>query len=278
MERLKVRQPVAAGPQGYGFYLSDPEGLKKQIATLIDKNPKEKEEAIGCVLPHAGYIYSGKIAAETLNRINIRNKVILLGPNHTGNGAPYSIMPEGAWLTPLGEVRIDSLLAKAILKDSKYLQTDTYAHLGEHSLEVELPILQYLKKDFEIVPIVFMSDDLTALKNIGKEIAKAVRGLGLSGSVLLAASSDLTHYEPEEEAKKKDLAAIEAILELSPDKLMESVRRLNISMCGYAPVIAMLEAAKGLGAKKAELIKYQTSGESTGDKTSVVGYAGIIIY
>jgi AmmeMemoRadiSam system protein B len=265
--------PVVAGQ----FYPSSAQALRKQIESLIDRNA-ERRDTLACMLPHAGYMYSGRTAAETVSAINIKSKVILLGPNHTGSGAQFSIMTEGIWKTPLGEIRIDSKLAGKILRNSKYLENDSLAHAYEHSLEVELPILQYFKNDFEIVPIAFLSDDLGALKEIGKDIAAVLSEPDIRNSVMLVASSDMTHYEPQAEARKKDEEAIQAILELDEDKLMQKIKRFSISMCGYAPVIVMLGAAKLLGAKSAKLIKYQTSGDITGDKDSVVGYAGITIY
>lgn len=268
-----VREPAVAGQ----FYPSSSQSLKNQIETLVNKNV-DKLDIIACILPHAGYMYSGRVAAETVSRINIKDRIILLGPNHTGYGAKFSIMTSGIWQTPLGEVKIDSTLAKQILEHSGYLQDDTQAHTYEHSLEVELPFLQYFKTDFEIVPIVILCDDINVLKQIGKEIANAIKESNLKYSVMLIASSDMTHYEPQLQAQQKDLEAIQAILELNEDNLMDRIKRLNISMCGYAPVIAMLSAAKLLGAKVSKLIKYQTSGDVTGEKDSVVGYAGIVIY
>jgi len=273
MEKSKIRKPAVAGQ----FYSSSSLELKNQIGALIDKKAK-KLDVLACMLPHAGYMYSGGVAAETVSRINIRDKVILLGPNHTGYGTPFSIMTEGAWQTPLGEIKIDSILAKKILSRSKYLEQDNLAHIYEHSLEVELPFLQYFKADFEIVPIIVLSDEINALKEVGRDIALAIQESNSKNSILLVASSDMTHYEPQDQAAKKDKEAIEAILELNADKLMERVQRLNISMCGYAPVVVMLVASKILGAKLAKLIKYQTSGDVTKDQDSVVGYAGIIIY
>lgn len=272
-ESDRIREPAVAGK----FYPSAPQGLKNQIEALVNKQAN-KQDITACMLPHAGYIYSGLVAAQTVSRINIKNKVILLGPNHTGYGVKYSIMPEGIWNMPLGQIRIDRNLAAAILSNSQYLKADNEAHLYEHSLEVELPFLQYFKNDFEIVPIVFLSDEFSELKKIGEEIADTIKKHNLKDSTIIVASSDMTHYEPQGEAQKKDKEAIQAILELNEDKLMDKIQRLNISMCGYAPAIAMLCAAKSLGAKTAELVKYQTSGDVTQDKTSVVGYAGIIIY
>lgn len=256
------------------FYPSSRQSLKSAIDGLIDKKP-EKKDVIACMLPHAGYIYSGRVAGETVSQINIKDKIILLGPNHTGNGPDFSIMTEGLWQTPLGDINIDSVLAKKILKNSKYLKEDMEAHIYEHSLEVELPILQYFKPNFEIVPITFLSDNIKALKEIGSEIARSIKN---EKSVMIVASSDMTHYESQESAQKKDFEAIRAILDLDEDRLIEKIQTFNITMCGFAPVVTMLKAAKLLGAKKADLVKYQTSGDITGDKESVVGYAGIILY
>lgn len=270
MQAPKIRQAFVAGQ----FYPDDPKALKNEIEGLIDRRAV-KQDAIACMLPHAGYIYSGKVAAETVSHIKIKEKVILLGPNHTGYGANFSIMTEGAWQTPLGQINIDSLLAKTLLKNSRHLQEDVSNHEEEHSLEVELPFLQYLRHDFEIIPIAFMSNDLVALKEVGSEIAASIKEI--KDKVLIVASSDMTHYETQANAEKKDKEAINAILELDEDALYKKINELDISMCGYAPVIAMLSAAKNLGAKKANLIKYQTSADATQDYDSVVGYAGITI-
>ncbi len=273
MAESKIREARVAGQ----FYLSTAGGLKKQVESLINKDAK-KIDALACMLPHAGYQYSGRVAGETVSRINLRDKIILLGPNHTGFGAPFSIMSEGSWQTPLGEVAIDSALAQKILKNSRFLEDNPVAHTNEHSLEVELPFLQYFKPDFQIIPIAFLSDEIESLKEIGREIARTIQENNLADKVLLLASSDMTHYEPQNTAKNKDKEAIQAILELNEEKLIEKIYRLRISMCGWAPVIVMLTAAKKLGAKAAALVKYQTSGDVTGDNSSVVGYAGIIIY
>jgi AmmeMemoRadiSam system protein B len=268
-----LRKPAVAGQ----FYPGTAKEIKGQISSFLPDGAVKKR-AIACVLPHAGYAYSGRVAAETVSRINIPRKVILLGPNHTGCGAPFSLMSEGSWETPLGRVNIDAQLSRAVLKNSSRLKSDSLAHADEHSLEVELPILQYFRPDFEIVPIAFLSDEVAVLKDIGREIAGVIKEQGLADSVLVVASSDMTHYEPKDAACKKDGAAIQAILDLDEDKLWQRVRSLEISMCGAAPVTAMLSLAKGLGAKSAQLVKYQTSGDATGDTAAVVGYAGIIIY
>ena len=274
MQKTLIRKPVASGK----FYPSSPEQLKSLIGSFIDKRPVYRENSLACMLPHAGYIYSGRVAVETLSRANIKNNLILLGTNHTGYGLAFSIMTEGKWQTPLGEVAINSVLAKHMLKSSKFLEEDSLAHTYEHSIEVQLPILQYFRKDFSIVPITVSSQDLHALKMVGLEIAAALEQGDFLDSTMIISSSDMTHYESQEAAVKKDSIAIEAILALDEDKLMEKVRDLDISMCGYMPTIVMLVAAKKLGAKSAKLIKYETSANATGDASSVVGYAGVIIH
>lgn len=247
------------------------------IASFADMQA-QKNDCLGAILPHAGYIYSGRVAARTVSGINIKDTVVLLGPNHTGKGAIFSIMPRGSWQTPLGDVEIDAKLANLFLTKSRYLETDSLAHLDEHSLEVELPILQYFRKDFKIVPIAMKTDDLPMLNEVAQSLANVIDENNLKSSTMFIASSDMTHYESEESAKRKDALAIEAIVALDEYKLQSVVRGSGISMCGFAPVAVLIKAAKLLGAKKAKLIKYQTSGDATGDTSSVVGYAGITIY
>ncbi len=265
-----IRKPVVAGQ----FYPGTASQLEAMVEQLIDKTAV-KEEVIGLVSPHAGYIYSGSVAGATISRIIFKDTFIIIGPNHTGLGKPGSIMTEGTWTTPLGEVEIDSELGKKILSISDYLQEDHVAHLQEHSLEVQIPFLQYFKSDVKIVPIVLASSSGDRYKEIGREIAQAVKEL--NKEVVIIASSDMTHYEPQETARKKDNQAIEAMLDLDEDELLRRVEELNISMCGYAPVVSLISAAKELGATGAELVKYQTSGDTSGDYSSVVGYAGILI-
>jgi len=234
-----------------------------------------KEDVIGLVSPHAGYVYSGPVAGAVISRIKFKDTFIIMGPNHTGRGKPLSIMTQGTWETPLGEVEIDSELGKQILATSSYLQEDSMAHQYEHSIEVQLPFLQYFKPDIRIVPIVLAYSSGDIYKEIGKDIARAVKDL--NKEVVIIASSDMTHYEPQSSAQRKDTQAIEAILDLNEDELLKRVDELNISMCGYAPTTSLISAAKELGATGAELVKYQTSGDTSGDYSSVVGYAGIII-
>jgi len=265
-----IRQPVVAGQ----FYPASPSQLKEMIQGMVDEKA-EKEEVIGLVSPHAGYIYSGPVAGAVISKIKFKDTFVIMGPNHTGSGKPLSIMTQGTWKTPLGEVEIDSELGKQILATSSYLQEDNVAHLYEHSIEVQLPFLQYFKPDIKLVPIILAYASSAAYKEIGKEIAKAIKEL--NKEVVIIASSDMTHYEPHESAQRKDTQAIEAILDLNEDELLKRVDELNISMCGYAPAVSLISAAKELGAKGAELVRYQTSGDTSGDYSSVVGYAGIII-
>jgi AmmeMemoRadiSam system protein B len=198
-----------------------------------------------------------------------------MGPNHTGSGKPFSIMTEGSWETPLGEVEIDSGLGSRLLASSRYLEEDRAAHFYEHSIEVQLPFLQYFKPDFKLVPIVLSYTSGAAYKEIGKELAKAIRESGKK--VVIIASSDMTHYEPQASAQKKDTQAIEAILDLDDDELLKRIGKFSITMCGYGPAVSLIAAARELGATSAELVKYQTSGDTSGDYSSVVGCAGIII-
>lgn len=265
-----VRKPVVAGR----FYPGSSSELTSEIEKHVSKEVK-KEKALGLVMPHAGYSYSGPVAGQVISRAEITGTVIILGPNHTGRGEPYSLMPEGIWETPLGNVETDTELANAILKNTSYLKDDTLAHAYEHSIEVQLPFLQYFKSGFKFVPISLSSYEGAALKSIGRELARAIKDS--SRDVMLIASSDMTHYESREQAKMKDEAAVEAILRLDEDELMRKIEELNISMCGWMPTVVMLSCCKQLGAKTARLVKYQTSGETSGDYTSVVGYAGIII-
>lgn len=272
MSESLTRKPAVSGQ----FYSSSAQGLKGDIEKLIDKGT-QPTEAIACILPHAGYSCSGRVAGKTISRLTIKENAILLGPNHTGLGAPFSIMTDGHWQTPLGETDINSGLAKSILNKTGYLTADAGAHLHEHSIEVELPFLQYYKPKIKIVPIAVTQAQISIYKEIGQGIASALKESNLEDSTLIIASSDMTHYEPQEQAERKDKQAIQAILELNEHKLLDKIAKLNISMCGYAPVVIMLIAAKALGAKSAELISYQTSGDATGDYNAVVGYAGIII-
>lgn len=265
-----IRKPAVAGQ----FYPEDPKQLREQIAGFIKKTAK-KTDVLGVISPHAGYMFSGSVAGAVYSRINIPDKAIILCPNHTGRGAPFSIITEGSWLTPLGEVKIASEIGKKILKNSKQLEEDVSAHALEHSIEVQLPFLYYLNPKISFVPICFTCGDYSSYENIALAISTVIKDAG--GKILIIASSDMSHYESQDVAREKDRKAIDAILKLDEKFLLERIEHYNISMCGYVPATVMLIACKKLGAKTAELVKYQTSGDVIGDYSEVVGYAGIIV-
>ena len=267
-----IRNPVVAGQ----FYSLDEDALRSEVNALI--NPKAKrEDAIGIVSPHAGYVYSGSVAGSVMSSIKPKKTYVILGPNHTGLGEILGLDKSDHWSTPLGNIEIDRALAGAIKNNCAHIKDDSLSHAHEHSIEVQLPFLQVLQNGLRIVPIVVSYADLDLYRDVGKAIAKSVKDLNMEKDVTIIASSDMTHYESHERAKKKDSIAIDAILALDEEMLIEKVSKLDITMCGYAPTAIMLVAAKALGAKKAHLVKYQTSGDVSGDYQSVVGYAGIII-
>jgi AmmeMemoRadiSam system protein B len=218
---------------------------------------------------------SGPVAAHAYHHLAEDGKpdvVVIFGPNHTGHGSALSIMNEGAWRTPLGDVEVDTETADKILQASSIIDVDDRAHVYEHSIELQLPFLQYLYgSELKFVPICFMMQDLESSREVGKAVASALKGK----NELVIASSDMTHYEPQERAEKKDRMAIDAALELDEERYYNTVESYGISTCGYGPVIAAITAAKELGAKKAELLSYGTSGDVLGDRSAVVGYASI---
>jgi len=269
-EVVMIRNPVVSGQ----FYPAAPSQLKAMIEGMVNEKAV-KQDIIGLVSPHAGYVYSGPVAGAVISRVKFKDTVIIMGPNHTGMGKQFSIMTQGAWRTPLGEVEIDSELGGKLLAASSHLEEDRVAHQYEHSIEVQLPFLQYFKPDIKLVPIVLGYAGGTTYREIGEEIARVIEEL--NREVVIIASSDMTHYESQESARRKDDKAIEAILDLNGDELLRRVDELNITMCGYAPTVSLIAAARELGATEAELIRYQTSGDTTGDYSAVVGYAGIIL-
>ena len=268
-----VRNPAVAGQ----FYPGSKESLAKEVSKLISSSVEKKEDAIGVVSPHAGYVYSGSVAGATLSSIKSKPIYVIMGPNHTGLGSPFSLSASDSWITPLGILKINETLADKILKNCPDIVKDEFAHTGEHSIEVQLPILQALQNEFTIVPIVISSGSIEQYRKIGQAIAKSIKELKLEKDIAIIASSDMTHYESRDSARAKDFEAIDAILKLDEQALVERVGKLDITMCGYAPTAIMIVAAKALGAKKAKLIKYQTSGDVSGDYASVVGYAGMIV-
>ena len=264
-----IRNPSAAG----FYYPASPAEIKSMFARYIDKNAS-KEEVVGLLMPHAGYPYSGAVAGATISRVKFKDTFIIMGPTHSGMGKPFSVMPEGTWKTPLGEVEVDEELARRIIESSSYAEEDYAAHEDEHAVEVQVPFLQYIKPDVKIVPIILAGASTEIYREIGHAIARAIKELNREAVIL--ASGDMTHREPQESARKKDMAAVEAMLALDEDELTRRYRNLRISMCAHGPVVTLIAAAKELGVTGAELVKYQTSGDTTGDYEAVVGYAGVI--
>jgi MEMO1 family protein len=278
---VKIRPPAQAG-----IFYPDTEGaLRTQIHScfLHPLGPRSipsipathDDRLVAIVVPHAGYDYSGPVAANSYYRLassGLRESVIILGPNHTGYGSGVSTMTEGQWATPLGEVPLDKSLATSIIRLSGLVDVEEEAHRREHSIEVQLPFLQFIyPRRFQFVPICMMLQDLETSMEVGEAIAKASKGTG----AMLIASSDWTHYESQESAKKKDMEAIHVVLEMDEKKFQDTIEDKHVSACGYGPVTAVLHASKILGAKQAKLLSYQTSGDTVGDKRSVVGYAAI---
>jgi len=265
-----IRKPAQAGR----FYPAEPELLKKEVKRYIKENA-EKQSVKGIVVPHAGYIYSGRAAGSVYSCITMKDNFIILGPNHTGLGPDTSIMCKGEWAMPNGNVKIKKELAEEILEGgNEIIEEDTSSHTHEHSIEVQIPFIQHFKKDFSIIPIAMRDYSPTTCSTISKAIAGAVNSFP---STLIIASSDMSHYEPRAAAEKKDRLAIEKILKLDPEGLLKVVTEEEISMCGAGPVAVMLFAAKALGARKSRLVFYNTSAEASGDYSAVVGYAGIIV-
>ena len=264
------RKPAVAGQ----FYPSSPSRLSEQVRGYVNENAV-KEKAIGIVSPHAGLMYSGAAAGAVFSKITFPRTFVLIGPNHTGFGSAVSIMLSGQWEMPTGELSINEKLARRIREKADIIEADTMAHSMEHSLEVQLPFILYYSSDVKIVPIVLMSDSLETCRLIGEAIADAITEL--KNSVTIVASSDMSHYVTDSVARDKDKKAIDRVLALDPEGLYNTVKKEGISMCGFMPVTTMLFAALKLGAKQAELVKYMTSGEVSGDYNYVVGYAGMIV-
>jgi AmmeMemoRadiSam system protein B len=265
------RKPAVAGQ----FYPQGKERLLKIISNLVDES-KEKRDCIASISPHAGYMYSGKVAGETFSMISIPDTVVILGPNHTGMGKAFSIMDKGEWETPLGDIKINEELAKLILEESLLASIDHTAHLWEHSIEVQLPFIQFFNPNADFVPICIQKTNYEQLERFGEDLAEAIKRYGRK--VLIVASSDMSHYIPKDEAERKDWLALEKIEDINPKDLYDVVEREDISMCGIAPVVSTLSASRRLGAKGAKVVSYATSGDVTGDFTEVVGYAGVIIF
>ena len=281
-----VRTPAVAGR----FYPGRADELLRdvrQYTSLGNLSPQEALDtaaagriaAIGCVAPHAGYIYSGSVAGAVYSRVKIPEHCVILCPNHTGRGRPLAIMANTTWQTPLGEVAADADLGSRLLRNFPGLQEDSAAHRGEHAIEVQLPFLQTQQPKLNIVPIAVGTSNFDVLRGLGEALAQVIGGRQEEDQekVLIIASSDMNHYEADAVTRVKDHKAIERVLALDARGLWEVVMNEDISMCGFGPTIVMLTAAKLLGATSARLVKYATSGDVSGDYERVVGYAGIIV-
>ena len=276
---MNRRPPAQAGT----FYPDTEGALRTQIQQCflhklgpgsiptIPGTPNQK--ILGLIVPHAGYIYSGPVAAHSYHRLatmGLVDSVIIIGPNHTGLGSGVSTMTEGEWSTPLGDTSIDQELACEIVDACGIVDVEEQAHLNEHSIEVQLPFLQFIyPRRFKFVPICMMLQDIQTSLELGETIAKTAE----HRNATIIASSDWTHYEPQKTAELKDKQAIQAALEMDPRKFQKTIEEKRVSACGYGPVTAMISAAKLNGAEKAILLSYQTSGDVTGNKSAVVGYA-----
>jgi AmmeMemoRadiSam system protein B len=275
---MSTRRAAVAGQ----FY---PGGEKALLAELERCLPAglERGKAIGVVVPHAGYVYSGACAGAVYARVVVPDRVAVFSPNHTGAGEPVSVWSEGGWATPLGEVPVDEELAAAFLEKCPAARSDRAAHLREHSLEVQLPFLRKINPDVKILPVTLGTHSVETLKSAGEALAAAIGVVG--GDVLIVASSDMTHIHkmeagnegPVEAARRQDEMAIEKVKALDPAGLLDVVAREGITMCGVGPVSVMLWAALELGAKQCELVEYTNSSAASGDDSYVVGYAGLIV-
>lgn len=266
-----VRTPAVAGR----FYPRRADELEREIRKFTSGSASERVRAIGCIAPHAGYVYSGHVAGAVYSQIEIPKTCVVLCPNHTGMGVPLSIMTRTAWQTPLGTVAADSDLGAALLQRCRMLEEDSAAHRGEHAVEVQLPFLQARCPDLKLVPIVLGTTNFDQLRGLGEAIAEAIAASG--ESVLIIASSDMNHYESDAITRIKDHKAIDRVLALDARGLWEVVMNEDIGMCGFGPAVSMLTAARKLGATSAALVKYATSGDVSGDRDQVVGYAGILV-
>lgn len=269
-----LRHPAVAGR----FYPRDPDDLRTEVNGYLSQSIStnvERAKAIGCIAPHAGYMYSGHVAGAVFARIEVPELCVVMCPNHTGMGHPLAIMCEGSWETPLGAVPIDVEFALALKECFPTLQEDSAAHRAEHAAEVELPFLQLRQPNLRFVPIALGTGQFEVLEHLGMALATVIAAR--KEPTLIVTSSDMNHYESDVVTRAKDHRAIERILTLDARGLYDVVTQQDISMCGFGPAVAMLTASRQLGAKSAELAKYATSGDISGDRQMVVGYAGIVV-
>ena len=266
------RKPIVAGQ----FYPARTEELQAQLQSFLalEKEPRHKPCPL-CMVPHAGYVFSGPVAGQTLAKGRLQETVLLLGPNHTGQGKPMAVWPTGAWDIPGASLQIAEDLAQAVLQLHSALEEDYQAHSHEHSLEVVLPFVHALQPQAQIVPICVAEPDPNLLLQVGRKLGSMLQGW--SKPVSIVVSSDMSHFLPQEQARIQDNLALEAILALDPQRLYQVVRENRISMCGVLPMTLGLATAQELGCSRAELVQYATSADKTGDYRQVVGYAGVLV-
>jgi AmmeMemoRadiSam system protein B len=258
------------------FYPGDAASLERQVAGFLERGAAGAPVAAAAVMaPHAGYMYSGGVAGQVFARVVVPERVVVLGPNHTGRGVPVSVVAAGGFALPGGAVPIDQELAAAILDEVPGARADREAHRLEHSVEVELPFLRARQARLRFVPVVLGGLSETEAIAVGEGLARAVARAG--GDVLVVASSDMSHYLPDDQARAVDRIALEALLGFDAGALYRTVRDRDISMCGVIPATAMLACARAGGAAGAELVAYATSGDASGDRARVVGYAGVVV-
>jgi AmmeMemoRadiSam system protein B len=268
-----IRQPSVAGH----FYPADPQELDHVLEDCLggQKTGGGKLRARACLVPHAGYLYSGRVAGAVYRRLELPARLVVLCPRHFPMGQPLAVLSEGEWLTPLGPTKVDSELAGELKRACPLLREDAVAHQREHSIEVQLPFLQKLAGEFTFVPVAIGTTVLAALEELGEAVGAVVAAQ--SEPVLVLATSDMNHYESDTLTRRKDEKAIEKILQLDGRGLFEVVQEEEISMCGFGAAVAMLTAMRRLRAETAELVSYATSGDVTGDREAVVGYAGVVV-
>ena len=265
-----VRHPAVAGR----FYPGERDALLDDLRSYMSP-AQAARPAFGCVVPHAGYVYSGMVAGAVYATVEVPQRCVVLCPNHTGRGTPLSMMSAGSWEMPLGRLTIDSDLADTLKQACPMLSEDSEAHRSEHAIEVQLPFLQQKRPHLMFVPIALGTGIYEVLEQVGTALGEVLRAQ--DEPVLIVASSDMNHYESDRVTRVKDQKAIEAMLALDARLLYDVVTKGEVSMCGFGPAIVMITAAKLMGASSAELIKYATSGDVSGDREMVVGYAGIVV-
>lgn len=268
---MAVRPPAVAG----SFYDARPDRLERDVRSHLPANSSGPEPAFGAIVPHAGYMYSGPVAGAVYSRMAIPSTAVILCPNHTGRGAPAALEPSEAWRTPLGDVPVNRRLAKRLLALCPSLEEDAEAHRREHSLEVQLPFLQVLRPDVSVVPVCLGESSLALCREIGEACARICAEE--TQPPLVLASSDMNHYESRAEGRRKDDRALARIEALDPEGLFRTVLSESVSMCGFLPATALLFAARAAGAGPARIVARRDSGDETGDTSSVVGYAGVIV-